>query len=440
MAMFCYSPESQIFNKQRTRVNKLFIILMLFAVSISSRGQAETLSNTADSLLKTYQNSVFQVQLIETQSGKKSAIGSAFLIADNQVVTNFHVVSAWVHNPKLYHIEIIHQQHGIIKVSLQNFDVINDLAVLTADKNLSSRTFALADVLPDQGDKVFSIGNPHDYGMMVIPGTYNGITANSFYQRVNFTGSINPGMSGGPAINEAGHIIGVNVATAGNQMGFLVPLTHLQTLLKSTSVPLKHSALKGKIEQQLLASQNRFFGEILATQWQTSQLGRHQIVTELTPYVRCWGYSNSDKKDALFEASEVNCRSQEQIFINPKLRTGNIEIEYSYIKQDSLNSFQFSQLLKASFSGVAPGNAAGKTDVSNYHCQQDIITPPPEGYQKSLYCVRSYKKYPQLFDVLYLAVSHSSNNQDALLSHYTLAGVSQPNAKRFLRRFIEVVK
>lgn len=417
---------------------KILTIFFIFVGLVCRTSIAAELPSDADSLLKKYQDSVFQVQLIETESNKKSAIGSAFLVSHNKIVTNFHVISSWIHNPDKYKIEIIHKKHGVTAVGLIDFDVVHDLAVLKTDHPFAAPVLALSDNLPNQGDKIFSIGNPHDYGMMVIPGTYNGVTANSFYQRINFTGSINPGMSGGPALNTQGEIVGVNVATAGNQMGFLVPLWHLKTLLTASHEAITKDQLESRIEQQLLASQELFFNKILDSQWPKSKLGRHFVSTDVAQFVRCWGHSNSEKTKALFQASEINCRSQEQIYIDPSFRSGNIEVEYSYYKQSKLNPFQFSNLLEKSFSGVAPGNSARKDDVSNYQCLQDLVADPRGDYNKSLYCVRNYKKYPSLFDVVFLSITASNKHEDALLSHFTLAGVSQNNAQKFLNRFMKV--
>ena len=79
---------------------------------------------------------------------------------------------------------------------------------------------------------IYSLGNPHDLGMILVPGTYNGLQKYSFYPRIHFTGAVNAGMSGGPTVDAAGKVVGVNVASAGNQLGFLVPADALQALLQ----------------------------------------------------------------------------------------------------------------------------------------------------------------------------------------------------------------
>ena len=38
--------------------------------------------------------------------------------------------------------------------------------------------FKLSDQKPIKGEKLFALGNPHDLGMIVVPGTYNGLKKN----------------------------------------------------------------------------------------------------------------------------------------------------------------------------------------------------------------------------------------------------------------------
>jgi hypothetical protein len=57
---------------------------------------------------------------------------------------------------------------------------------------------------------------------------------------------------------------------------------------------------------------------------------------------------------------------------------------------------------------------------------------------KAVFCARAYKDYSNLYDVLYVAISIDKNDQ-ALLSHFTLAGVSQQSSQAFTQRFMEYV-
>ncbi|WP_143871957.1 S1 family peptidase [Catenovulum sediminis] len=408
-----------------------FLVIVIFHLPVHA-------SELADQLIKKYESSVFQVQLIERQSNKKSAIGSGFLIEENKVITNYHVVSSYINSPAQYSIELLSSSDEIIKASLLNFDVVNDLAVLSLPKTTAPK-LKLAAQTPQQGAEIYSIGNPHDYGMIVVPGTYNGVTAHSFYQRIHFTGSINPGMSGGPVLDKQGNIVGVNVATAGNQIGFLVPLWHLDALLKKPILPFDKYNYQDEIERQLTASQDRLFADLLQRDWQTTILGQSLVLAEIAPYLPCWGQSNAEQDKAMFAVSEINCISKEQLFISNGMRTGNIEVQFSWIEKEQLNDFQFSHLLTQSFSRAGPGNSANKKNVTNFHCYQDFSKDLSAHIHKSTFCVRNYKKYPSLYDALYISVSANNTSGAALMSHFTLAGVSQQNATAFLNKFMESV-
>lgn len=395
--------------------------------------------NNADTLFKEYETVVFQVQLIEKNSNKKSAIGSAFLIEGGHIVTNYHVISLFVNSPNQYRIELLTDKNTNLPAKLINFDVVNDLAILKADIHTLIQ-LKLASHSPNQGEDIFSIGNPHDYGMIVSPGTYNGITAHSFYQRINFTGSINPGMSGGPVLNQQGEVIGVNVATAGNQLGFLVPLTKLQTLLTQTKEPVLVENYNQHIETQLFTSQQALYKPLLNSDWPQTRLGQAQVLSEIAPFIPCWGQSNAEAEKAQFKVSEINCLSKEKLYLNRNFQSGNIEIQFSWLDKDKLNAMQFSKLLERSFSRAGPGNAAGEKNVSNYHCDQNFTHPKTNNASfKSTYCVRSYKKYPSLYDVLFMSVS-VHHNQASLMSHFTLSGVSKENAQAFTQKFMETVQ
>ncbi|MCU4676406.1 serine protease [Catenovulum sp. 2E275] len=391
--------------------------------------------NNADTLFQEYEKAVFQVQLIEKNSNKKSAIGSGFVIQQGQIITNYHVVSAFIHSPDQYRIELLTQDSQNIPAQLINFDVINDLAILKAELH-SPIKLSLANSHPNQGEDIFSIGNPHDFGMIVSPGTYNGITAHSFYQRINFTGSINPGMSGGPVLNRQGEIIGVNVATAGNQLGFLVPLVKLTDLLDKTSTAIQPELYN----QQIYTSQQNLYETLLNKDWPAAKLGQAVVLNEIAPFIPCWGQSNAENEKAQFSVSEINCASKEKLYLSHNFQSGNIEIQFSWLDKEKLNAIQFSQLLEASFSHAGPGNAATKKHVTNYHCNQSFTQPNnPNASFKTTYCVRNYKKYPSLYDVLLMAVS-VHDNQKALMSHFTLSGVSQENAQAFSEKFLGAVQ
>ena len=169
-------------------------------------------------------NAIYQIRVMDTAANNKTSTGTGFVIrSDGLVATNYHVVSNAVNTPDKYRIELLQDDEATVHLAtVVNIDVVNDLALLAVD-TLNTSVLTLADQASLQGDTVYAIGYPFDLGITVVPGTYNGFAPHSASERVHFTGSLNPGMSGGPAFNTQGEIIGINVASAGNQVSFLCP-------------------------------------------------------------------------------------------------------------------------------------------------------------------------------------------------------------------------
>ncbi len=205
-------------------------------------GRAQVNTN-ASSVYAAYEEAVYQLRIIELESNSQSSLGTGFLVSNalNQlkIATNYHVVSSTLFNPKKYRIEFNFSgftEPQILVVS--SIDVVNDLALLEPQKPLqlpreTIKAFTLQPTLPPKGETLYSLGNPHNIGMTVVEGNYNGLVEHRFVDQIHFTGAVNSGMSGGPVVNDAGKVVGVNVATAGNQIGFLVPAKALDTLIES---------------------------------------------------------------------------------------------------------------------------------------------------------------------------------------------------------------
>ncbi|WP_339770931.1 serine protease [uncultured Paraglaciecola sp.] len=412
---------------------------LLFALSLySALGFGQ---QTAQNLFSHYQTALYQIRIIELGSGNKSSIGSGFQINDSGVlVTNYHVVSEYVYFPEKYRIEYLAADGSVGDLSVVNIDVVNDLALVQVQTDkISTDFFALSESLPEQGSSIYSLGNPHDLGMIVVPGTFNGIKKNSFYQRIHFTGSINPGMSGGPVVNPDGQVVGVNVATAGNQIGFLVPLTKVYSLIENSDLtPLSPKEYKQVIATQLMENQRQLFSRLELGVWKSSNLGGAIIPTPDGELLACWGDSNSADQEALYLSVEKRCRLDEDIFLHGGLRTGGVEIEFEWLESERLGTHRFYEFFTDSIAGAGAGNQASKNDVNNYQCKQDIVTNHHQVKTKSTFCLRAYKEFPHLYDVLYIGATLNHDSQ-GLISHFTLAGVSQDSAMRFTKQFMGAI-
>ncbi len=433
------SPGKQHGSNNQHRKQRLRLLVLGFLVlSLAAKAQGQ-----AKDLFSHYRDTLYQIQIIDLESKSKSSIGSGFQInANGLLVTNYHVVSDYVFHPDKYRIEYLDNQGKHGELSLANFDVINDLALVQkVDNDAISSALPLAQQLPEQGSNIYSLGNPHDLGMIVVPGTFNGIKARSFYQRIHFTGAINPGMSGGPVVNAQGEVIGVNVATAGNQIGFLIPLDKLVALVQQ---PQEVSSAKKPdymplLGQQLSANAESFMQALFAQPWHTTQLGEAQIPDTIADFVSCWGDSNASEADARYLSVQSSCRTSEQIYLRNKLQTGGLEMEFEWINAPKLGSARFYRMYSKGISNAGPGNKATTEDVTDFSCQHELVSNTSELENKVILCTRAYRDFDDLYDVFFIAASIDHDDK-GLISHFTLSGVSQASATEFSRQFMESIQ
>jgi hypothetical protein len=420
-----------------------FQLLLLWSIGIISAAMAmdgELNNDTpamgdARQLFQNFQDRLYQIRTIDKASGSKASIGSGFSIAnDGKLITNYHVVSQFILHPKKYRLEALDHLNHTQDVQVLQIDVINDLALIKLSDAQSTPWLELALEQPEKGEQIYSLGNPRDLGMTVVPGTFNGKTTHSYYDRILFSGSINPGMSGGPVIDRSGKVIGVNVATSGNQISFLVPLEKLKDLIERS--PDKTEPLKQQAYQQLKLNQQQLMEHLFNGQWNTVPLGEARVIGELTDFISCWGESDQDKEDKFSEVYR-RCRNSEYIYIAPDFYTGIIEMEFFWYQTSELTEWQFYKMLNDSFASASAGNIASEDHVTEYNCTTDFVQKEnSENVFKAVYCVREYKQFAGLYDALYLSASIRSETK-SLVSHYTLSGVEKRQAQEFLRRFME---
>lgn len=382
---------------------------------------------------------VYQIQIIESSTQNKSALGSGFQVSeDGLVITNYHVVSGLVFEPSHHKILYVDQNDNEGELELIRFDAVNDLALLRKTELSEEEQYLdLASQNPELGDSVYSLGNPRNVGMLMVSGAYNGLSDYSFAGRVLFSGSLNPGMSGGPSVNANGEVIGVNVSTAGSQLSFLVPVAKVEDLLEEASDPWQPDEYMDEIAAQVRAFQADYFDQLLAPEWTPKDLGDQALVTgELGLDTSCWGSSNEDEEDAKFRTLSLTCSNSNHIFLTGRFNTGVLHYSYAYREARDLSAIRFHEMI----GGLSfhPDNRAMDDEVTEYSCEQQYLEPSPqeEGhYVQTGFCTRAYINMEGLYDVLFY--SHSANSSRSLVSHFTLAGVSMETAMMFTERFLE---
>lgn len=379
---------------------------------------------------------VAQVRIIERRSGSRSSIGSAFFInAQGHALTNYHVVSSIVHRPEDYTAELVREGHLPAPVRLVDVDVVNDLALVQLGEPVAD-FFELEPQPPPQGTRLFALGNPHDLGTTIVEGTYNGLVADALYERVHFSGAINPGMSGGPTVNGAGRVVGVNVATMGNQLGFLVPVAHARALLERTRAepPPSPTSLLSRVGAQLLANQQRITERLLSTPPPTQPLGNYRVAGRWAPFLKCWG-DTPHSPELPYTSTSYQCATEEDLYLSSEHRTGVVSFSHRHLASVRLGALRFAALYGAHFAEPEYNLEATREDVTNYRCRTDFVESAGL-LLRVAFCLRAYRKFPGLYDLSLRAATLDSSSAGVQTS-LTLAGFSAANARTLAHRYLE---
>lgn len=407
------------------------------AAMLDARAQSE---GQYSELFESLKPGLFTVEVVDRISNNKNAQGSAFVVTgDGVLATNYHVVSEYVLNPDRYSLRYRDASGVTGALDVVEVDVLHDLALVRfADgpPPEAPAPFELAETEPRMGEAILALGNPYDIGISLVPGTYNGLLENQYRKNIHFTGALNPGMSGGPAVKTNGEVVGINVAGAGNSVSFLVPAANLENLLaRAPAAPLPLEEMRGRVVQRIIDHQGEMIESLLAGDWSLEAFGPLMIPREITPWLSCSGSGSEADPETPWVESHSNCTLNDRIYLSRTLDTGPVELIFGWYQSDSLNEFQFARVFEQTT--FMPFNRSAEDDVTEFECREDWVTfenLSPVGFKAS-YCLRAYLDYPGLYDVLYVARALMPDSE-GLHVHYTLAGVGRDQAMEFQRHLL----
>lgn len=436
-------------------MKRFFIFCVVFAVffvCVRAGGAADPVipeSKTAENLYESYSAAVYQVQVIDRASDRKSGIGSGFQFTDDgYMATNYHVVAGAIQRPDQNRIEYVSTSGDKGRLEVVAADVVHDLAIV--------KMATAGDVYVDlgstdlrNGTKIYAFGNPHDIGFTIMEGTYNGLSADGFLEKIHFSGSLNGGMSGGPTLTPSGQVIGINVSTAGNQISFLVPVERLKDLFERYRQALKTEnatdtdsvfpiQAQKHLQEQLLRAQQKNISQLLNGEWEHKVFGGMQVPGRIHPAFKCWGDTVHQEKDPYLYFSST-CSTQEYIYLDDDFTTGTILYRYDVLEaKPDFDTFRFYALYEAKYDlSLNLSRRTREQDVTNYECETGFVTVEGQKW-KSSFCVRRYKNYPALYD-MHLYMARVGDLRKGFIVSLAAEGVSQENALQLAQKFMRHV-
>ncbi|MFY7866244.1 S1 family peptidase [Roseateles sp.] len=396
-------------------------------------------SASARRLYDSTRSQLLQIRTLLKTQDSQASVGSGFLVSpDGHVLTNYHVISQYALEPDRYRLRFATTEGQEGQLELLDFDVRRDLALLRASPNALKGRGALgfrpATQPLSKGDRIYSMGNPHDVAFAVVEGNYNGLVERSFDPLIYYSGSINSGMSGGPVVDEEGRVVGVNVSAMffAQQMSFLVPGHFAQALLeRSRDAKPMTSPAWPRLREQLLVYQEELSRRFMAQPWASTGHAHYQLPVPQEQFMRCWGRGTpADTKGLEFQRSQ--CRMEHAVFVSNHIQTGYLDMSHEAYDGGKLGAIRFAK----QYSGSFRNERLGRDDKFRTapFCKEEFVSR--DGLPlRAVVCLRAYRKLAGLHDLSVLVTTVDAPTEGAL-GRFDARGVSFDNALKLTAHYL----
>jgi serine protease Do len=447
-------------NSPALRRAALPLLALALSLGFAGRGQAQPaapansavvapeaaasapLSLSARKVYEQARSQLLQIRTVLKGRASQTSVGSGFLVSrEGHIITNFHVVAEAALKPERHDLVYVTADGREAPLAILQLDVLHDLALLkAADVEPAARNFDALTFRPEaqrlaQGERIYSLGNPLDVGFAVTEGTYNGLVKRSFYPQIFFGGALSGGMSGGPALDESGRVIGINVARRvdGEQVSFLVPASFAVALLARgrDAAPIKTAAY-GIVTDQLMQHQTALTDRFIRQGWKTATHPRYHVPVPSDEFMRCWGSSEPSRTGGL-DLERSDCVMDTRIFVGD-YTTGSIGVRHESYDGTKLGTLRFASRYSASFRNE------GFTRLRSEHqtkpqCREDFIDRDGLAL-RAVVCLRAYKKLPGMYDLAVL-VATLDQTQAGVQGRFDAQGLSFANAQKLAKFYLE---
>ena len=400
------------------------------------------LSNAARVRLDSARDSVVLVRGFFGAAATSAFHGTGFAVGDEGfIITNYHVVSEAVLHPRRYRLEYVTSDGRRGRLRVHAVDVRNDLAVVKPDQDLGLPPLKLRTDIPRAGARAYSIGYPLNLGLTITEGVANGLVASGYDQRIHYTGAINSGMSGGPALDAGGTVYGVNVSViTGRQLvGFVVPARHIAPLLRRAHAPLDEGRTPGQL-RDMVATQAQAYEAMVLGPWDSDSAQRiettqkimgFRLPTRTGPAFECSTTGSSDAPQGL-EAQTISCTGRSGVLLLLDLEVGHVSFQHRVLRASRMAPLQFAQ--RVNDTAASHRRRGSSQHVAAYACKDALVSL--DGFEARITtCARQYRLFSGLYD-LAVTVASISSTERAVITQLDLRGVGFDAGMQFVRRFL----
>lgn len=400
---------------------------------------AQAVSESARNVLEGARGSIAQIRGFFGGNTAQNFHGTGFAVApDGILLTNYHVVAEKVMYPDKFRLEYRTPEGKSGAVKVLAIDVRHDLAVVRAE-GFNARPLPLNATVPAKGVRAYSIGFPLDVGLTITEGVSNGRVEDAFDARIHYSGAINGGMSGGPALNGAGQVIGINVSGYRFEqlVSFLVPAEHARALIETAkSQPLDDAAGRKAVLAQLRAHSAGLFGALAAPrEFATQRAAGYVLPGKLANFIDC-NASGDPAPEQPVRTERISCSAKAGLYVQQGLYSGDLRFSHYLLTSEKLGAWRFAHRMASLTS--ARGGYGSRRHVGPFSCRDSVVALR-QFDAKLLVCTRALRNFEGLYDVTVRVVSLNEPTR-GFASHLDMYGVEFDAGMEFVRRYVEAMR
>jgi serine protease Do len=429
----------------KTRVLAWGMVAALLAggasAQVKPQGPAvsQAVSESARNVLEGARGSIAQIRGFFGGNTAQNFHGTGFAVAPGGVLlTNYHVVAEKVMYPDKFRLEYRTAEGKSGAVKVLAIDVRHDLALVRAE-GFEARPLPLNATVPAKGVRAYSIGFPLDVGLTITEGVSNGRVEDAFDARIHYSGAINGGMSGGPALNGAGQVIGINVSGYRFEqlVSFLVPAEHAKALIETAKTrPLDEAAGRKEVLAQLRSHSASLFGALAAPQaFATQQAAGYTLPGKLANFVDC-NASGDPAPEQPVRSERISCAAKAGLYVQQGLYSGDLRFSHYVLTTEKLGAWRFAHRMASLTS--ARGGYGSRRHVGTFSCRDSVVSLQRFD-AKLLVCTRALRNFEGLYDVTVRVVSMNEPLR-GFASHLDMYGVEFDAGMAFVKRYVEAMR
>lgn len=391
----------------------------------------------AAEVYRRYSGAVVKVEVLEATSGAPSSMGTAFFAAPSLLLTNYHVVRDLVFDPAAYRLNLLPADGvDLGKVRVVAVDPAHDVAVLRVDRVHAAPLRLTPDPVP-KGETLFSLGHESDLHTSVVAGVFNGAVEGTAAPLMHFSGSLNPGMSGGPTLRAGGDVVGINVSTSGDQLSFLVPALEGQRLLEQAAGvdSVSTDRLREDAGRRLTDFQDAFFSSVLADGLGTTSMGGATLPTGSQDRFDC-SANPHEITDKRYDLIEYRCETMDRVMVGPRGSYGLIYMEHMFMASTRLSVLAFQALQSQWYTEVMNWEAPANNDATTFRCRRRNIGVGVSAELLVVWCTRRHLSHPGLYD-LFVRSAMRGRWKEGVVSTLRATPISFTNAVALTEQWLK---